>query len=143
MPWTQQEKHDYAKRLRDCTPELSDAEAVRLVDDLASPSESDISTRSEQFGKVPVWIFDCQLSPHAISVFALLSARYADRTGIAFPGLRRIAADLHIGKQTAQRAIRELVLARALVVTKRPGMRQHLSNLYRLRFIAPDPSSEN
>jgi hypothetical protein len=85
-----------------CEPLLEQAQA------LANTWSSD-----RRYGRVPSWVID-HVSPYGIAVFALLSARYTNRDGLAFPSRATIAKDLGISVPTVDKAIQELVTARAV-----------------------------
>jgi hypothetical protein len=70
------------------------------------------------FGRVPTWLLDAAVSDRGIRLFALLT-RYADREGRGFPGRRALAERLRCSVDSVDRALRELVDARAVRIEER------------------------
>jgi hypothetical protein len=86
------------------------------------------------FGRVPTWLLDEAVSDRSIRLFALLT-RYADREGRGFPGRRTLAERLRCSVDSIDRALRELVDARAVRVEERwdlDGDGGRLTNDYHL-----------
>jgi len=86
---------------------------------------------------VPEWVTRAGVSDRAVRLFALL-ARYADRSDEAYPGRRTLAASLRASIDSVDRATKELVMIGAVVVKpRRDQFGDQTSNLYQLRFSAP------
>ena len=90
------------------------------------------------FVVLPVWIFHVGLSTDAIAIYAYLGT-FADQTGVAFPGRKRISDGLGISLSTVDRRLRDLVEIGAVDVRHwaNPNGRQ-TSNRYLLRRARPD-----
>lgn len=93
--------------------------------------------QSGRYGRLPEWLFCVGATPAAVAVFGLLSARYASREGVAFPGMRLIAQDLGISSSTVARAIRELMMHGAITVVKQPSGDGWQRNQYHLHYDKP------
>lgn len=100
---------------------------------MSSAMKSDIG----RYGIIPEWLLDSGVSATAIRLFAVLTVKYADREGVAYPGRKRLATDMgDISVDTIDRAVRELRDAGALEVEHRTGADGALtSNLYHIRFV--------
>lgn len=100
-----------------------------------------MSVRSSigQYGIIPAWILDTDLSSKAVHLFSILSAKYADRNGECFPGRKTIAKDLgDVSLDTVDRTIKELVAVGALEIESRFSEGGHQSsNLYTIHFVRP------
>lgn len=103
--------------------------------------KSAASLRSDvgRYAMLPEWLLDAGISDKAIKLFCILAAKYADRTGEAYPSRSTLAKDLGVVRaQTVDAALRELVAANALAVTNRKGEGGiHDTNVYTLRFTRP------
>lgn len=78
---------------------------------------STVTSDTGPFAMVPLWLLECDISPQAIRLYAILAAKYADQTHVAFPSRARLADDLRISIKTVDRAIQELVEVKGLTVT--------------------------
>lgn len=75
---------------------------------------------------------DTDLPHRAIAVYMYLRDR-ASRSGVCWPGIKTIAADLNLSRSTVKRALGDL--ERKGYLQKTPRYREngsHTSNLYRL-----------
>ena len=73
------------------------------------------------------------LPPRAITLWLYLSRR-ANKDNQCWPGINRIAAELHLSRSTIQRAIRDLEQAGWLVIEPRMrGNGSKTSHLYTLK----------
>lgn len=98
-------------------------------------SQSDVG----RYGIIPEWLLDSGVSSTAIQLFAVLAAKYADRDGECYPGRKRLAVDVGVrSERTVDAALAELTGVGAVWIEHRMGLAGvPLTNLYRLRFIAP------
>lgn len=89
---------------------------------------------------VPEWIIESGVSDGAVVLFVALGLR-ANREGTCFPSRKFLADQLSVSEDTIDRRIKELVEAEAIQVEPRYSKKnehERTSNLYRLRFAAPD-----
>lgn len=91
---------------------------------------------------VPEWLATGDVSAHAIRMFAVLAAKYADKENVAYPSRRRLAEDMRCSLDTVDRASEELQRIGALSVEPQfDGQGDRTSNLYRLHFVNPQGGS--
>lgn len=89
-----------------------------------------------QFAMVPMWLLECGASLAAIGVFAALG-KYANN-GKAWPGRRRLAADVKVSTGTVDRALKELRLCGAITICgRRREDGSTTSNEYQLHVSKP------
>lgn len=90
---------------------------------------------SGPFAIIPEWLVVSSLSHGAVRLYALLGL-YADwKDGTAWPSRSTLAKHLGVSTDSVDRWIKELEVASALLVTRRPtvaddGQAQNLTNLY-------------
>lgn len=93
-------------------------------------------TQEEFFAKVPHWlVIDPDVSPSAMKVYVVLSMRAHNTTRLAFPGIRRIAADSHLSTSTVTRAIAQLEMLGAVLTTRQRVDGVHQVNQYHLPML--------
>jgi transcriptional regulator of heat shock response len=86
---------------------------------------------------VPLWLLINQEVSHgAIRLYAMLSARWCDREGVANPSRHEVAEVLNCSLPTLDRWLKQLVDAHAVeVVHQKINSKQYLANLYQLKRI--------
>ena len=94
------------------------------------------------FSIVPEWVLDLQISHGAVRLYAVLG-RYANSDGDSWPSRTTLAARLNTSRDSVDRWTKELVNARALLVTRRKdttatGGKVNRTNLYTLRYSMPN-----
>lgn len=87
----------------------------------------------ERFVIVPEWIIDAEVSALAVRVWAVLRS-YADNgSGEAWPSRSTLAKRCLVSVDSVDRALKELVKVKALMITRRKGQNgEPLTNLFRL-----------
>lgn len=91
-----------------------------------------------RYAILPEWLLDAGVSSHAIRLFGLLAAKYADREGSCHPGRQALAAQMGVSVDTIDRAGKELVKAGALVISERwDAAGDRATNSYMLCFLPP------
>lgn len=96
-------------------------------------------TADNRFAIIPHWVIYSDLSDAALRLYAVM-AKYADNSsGKAWPSRGTLAKDMRKSEKTVDRAIKELVQAGALRVSRRydPETREYRSNLYTLITAKP------
>ena len=88
-----------------------------------------------RFSIIPDWLLTSNVSDRAIRVYAVL-ARHADsQTHEAFPRRGLIAEVAHCSPSSVDRALDELIAAKALSKTARRGASGQQSNVYKLHRV--------
>jgi len=90
----------------------------------------------EKFAVVPEWLLSADISAQAVRIYAVM-ARYADRTGKAFPSHRAISERVRCSIRTVQRGLDELVTLGAVEVRERKDAAGQRSNEYFIRVSRP------
>ena len=96
-------------------------------------------TADNRFAIIPHWVIYSNISDAALRLYAVM-AKYADNaTGKAWPSRGTLANDIRKSEKTVDRAIKELVEAGALKVSRRydPETREYKSNMYTLITAMP------
>lgn len=76
--------------------------------------------RRGRWGAVPEWLLDADVGSNAIHLFAVMDAKWADRDDLdLWPSRSTIAAAMGCSKSTVDRAMRKLIDAGAVRVTRR------------------------
>lgn len=87
----------------------------------------------ERFVIVPEWILDADVSALAVRTWAILRSYADNETGEAWPSRSTIARRCGVSVDSIDRAIKELVKAGTLSVTRRKGKNgEPMTNLFRL-----------
>jgi len=95
------------------------------------------SLRSDvRFAIVPEWVLDAEISDRAVRLYAVL-ARHANAAGVAFPARATIARRLRCSTKSVDRALAELVAARAVTVTPRFVEGRQTSSVYTVLAVPP------
>lgn len=99
------------------------------------------ATSSGHWVRVQNWVFrTAHLDPFEVKVYGLLLSR-ADAKGKAWPSRRGIAADTGISEGKVKKALARLeALGLVTVSTRHDDAGGQMSNLYRVRFDASEPT---
>ena len=109
---------------------MSETRAPRITSDVG------------RWAVLPEWLATGDVSAHAIRMFAVLAAKYADKENVAYPSRRTLAEDMHCSLDTVDRASEELQRIGALSVEPQfDGQGDRTSNLYRLHYVNPKGGS--
>lgn len=106
-------------------------------------SKKYVTTEVGPFAIVPIWIIK-SASGSALSVYAILAARWADRDeNTCFPSRSTIAEELGVSVKTVDRAVKELTEIGALEVSSRYNDDGYqTSNFYRLAMTEPKGATD-
>jgi len=100
--------------------------------------KNQVGTDIGSFAIVPLWLLEAGVSPGAITTFALLWAKWADKEGRCWPSHASIADALGTSERTARRYLTELEGTGALSVTARWASKgAQTSNIYTLHAARP------
>jgi hypothetical protein len=104
------------------------------VDDSRADS---LTVEGQRFAIVPEWIIDAEIGDCAFRLYAVL-LRYGQSSGVRMPSRATLARRLRKRSvDTVDRAMKELVVAGAVVVERRRDGKQNLTNRYHVRTSEP------
>jgi hypothetical protein len=112
------------------------------IDDNGRDDEADHAEATSdigQFAIVPLWLAESGVSSRAVHVYAIMSAKWVDRsTATCYPKRQTIATALDVSVDTIDRAMRELVKVGAVEIRRRKSAdRGNDTNTYRVRVVRP------
>lgn len=96
---------------------------------------SESASQSVPFAIVPRWVLrmvGTELSVHDLAVYVAISDRCNGRSRDAFPGLRRIAADIGVSKTTVSKSVETLKREGCIEVSQRARADGQMTNHYHL-----------
>lgn len=97
-----------------------------------------LTSERPPFSMVPEWLLDTEISDRALRLYTLLDRYTDDNGGHAFPRRKVLAGRLRCSLDSLDRARAELEEIGALTVTRRTSEGRQTTNLYELRFTAPE-----
>lgn len=111
-----------------------------MIDEITIEADvSEVDSDIGQFGMTPLWLFESGASIEAITLFTLLSAKWADREHQScYPSRKTISALLGRKETSISRYVKDLKRVGALKVIHRwDSSGKPTSNLYRLLYGRP------
>ena len=91
------------------------------------------------FAIVPLWLIQSGVTPGAVTCFALMWAKWADKEGECWPSHTSIAREMEVTERSVKRYLAELSEVGAVMVVNRlRDDGSQTSNLYLLNASRPD-----
>ncbi len=120
----------------------STASTSTTVDSDSFADEGSLLVEDQRFAIVPEWVIDAQIPDGAFRLYALL-LRYGNGSGHRMPARATLARRMNRSVDAVDRAMRQLVDARLVLVEHRKAGKQYLSNRYHLRTSSPFPAADS